>query len=85
MGDRLGPWPEATVATLADLGLAEDEIARHLRIDRAMVRHLHRRAQRGDGMPAWFDPPGRLDPPQGAQASAGCAWLMALARWLCRR
>ena len=48
--DHLGPWPEATIAMLADLGLAEDEIARHLQVDRAMVRHLRHRAGLGDSL-----------------------------------
>lgn len=63
--ERLGPWPEATVAMFEDLGLAEDEIARHLRIDPTTVRHLRKRAALPDVLPPWFDAPDPrpLDPP----------------------
>ena len=48
--DHLGPWPDATVAMFADLGLAEDEIARHLQIDRKMVRLLRQCAGKRDSL-----------------------------------
>jgi hypothetical protein len=79
--DHLGPWPEATVAMFADLGLAEDEIARHLRIDPAMVRDLHRRAARQDmalpPLPLTLPVPGR-------RRWRICRWLGALCDRLSR-
>ena len=76
--DHLGPWPEATVAMFADLGLAENEIARHLRIDPAMVRDLHRRAARHD----IAVPPVPL--PERRRWRI-CRWLGALCDRLARR
>ena len=94
MGAHLGPWPEATVAMFADLGLAEDEIARHLRIDRAKVRQLQQRAGRPDGLPPWVGPaeppdaPALPDPPDPAPAPRRwccCALVRAFIERLCRR
>lgn len=92
MREHLGPWPEATVAMFEDLGLAEDEIARHLRIDPAMVRHLRRRAALPDVLPPWFDPPEPTppeptapDPPPPGKGWRCCAWLAAWLERLCRR
>lgn len=53
-----------------DLGLAEDEIARHLRIDRALVRALHRRARDTTTSPPRWWP---------------CRWLRALCAKYCGR
>lgn len=85
MADDLGPWPEATVTMFEDLGLAEDEIAQHLQIDRATVRHLRRRAGAPDVLPPWFDPPDPPVSPPSPQRGQCCAWLRAFIERLCRR
>lgn len=69
LDDQLGPWPEATVAMFDDLGLAEDEIARHLRIEPAKVRQLRARAAAPDALPPWVDPP--AIPPTGPMPPQG--------------
>ncbi|WP_439140009.1 hypothetical protein [Roseicyclus sp.] len=77
--DHLGPWPEATIAMLADLGLAEDEIARHLRIDRALVRHLRHRAAQRDSLSV-------AQNPQAASCTwCPCRWQAALRALFGRR
>lgn len=95
--EHLGPWPEATVAMFEDLGLAEDEIARHLRIDPTTVRHLRKRAALPDVLPPWFDapdprpldpPPPDPPPPDPSQRRLGRrfrGWLKARLERLCRR
>jgi hypothetical protein len=62
MIEDIGPWPEATVAMFEDLGLAEDEIARHLRIEPATVRQLRARAAAPEALPPWLDPPSEPSP-----------------------
>ncbi len=69
MAEDLGPWPEATVVMFEDLGLAEDEIARHLRIEPAKVRQLRARATAPDALPPWLDPP--VVPPPGPMPPQG--------------
>lgn len=49
----LGPDPEQTVATLADLGLSDDEIARYFRVSAEAVHRLRARPARVS--PAGFD------------------------------
>lgn len=39
---RLGPMPLRSVATLADLGLDDGEIARYYRVDRQTIARLRR-------------------------------------------
>lgn len=75
----------------ADLGLAEDEIARHLRIDPAMVRDLHRRAARKDMTlppvpPVPLPVPEPLpDPVPGRGRWRVCRWLGVLCDRVSRR
>jgi hypothetical protein len=87
-GEHLGPWPEATVVMFEDLGLAEHEIARHLRIDPRTVRDLRQRARAEDVLPPWFDPPQDAanppDPPAPAPRWRCCARLRALLERFCR-
>lgn len=77
--DHLGPWPEATVAMFADLGLAEDEIARHLQIDRAMVRRLRHHAGMDGRVSA------NQNPAEGHCALCPCRWLGLLQQRFRRR
>jgi DNA-binding transcriptional regulator LsrR (DeoR family) len=63
----------------ADLGLAEDEIARHLQIDRAMVRRLHHNADM-DGRVSV-----RQNPAEGHCALCPCLWLGVLQQQFRRR
>ncbi|MBF9046506.1 hypothetical protein LSUCC0031_05180 [Rhodobacterales bacterium LSUCC0031] len=86
--DHLGPWPEATVAMFADLGLGEDEIARHLQIDRTMVRRLLARA--GDAhrlsvTTRTAPQRGAIPPLQGKRAWCPYQWMRFLFQRLWRR
>lgn len=87
--DHLGPWPEATVTMFEDLGLAEDEIARHMQIDKATVRQLRERATTTDARLPWLDLPDLPDlsapPPAKPKAWRWASGLWALIARLLRR
>jgi hypothetical protein len=80
--DHLGPWPEATVTMFEDLGLAEDEIARHLQIDETTVRQLRERAIATDARPPWLNAPDLSDLPDLSgppiPKAKACRWATGL-------
>jgi hypothetical protein len=39
----LEPWPQTALATLVDLGMSDDKIAKYLAIDEDFVRRLRER------------------------------------------
>lgn len=42
--ERLGPWPEKSIATLSDLGLTEVEVARYFHVDPTLIHRLRKDA-----------------------------------------
>jgi hypothetical protein len=37
---QLGPWPRLALATLVDLGMSDDKIAKYLSVDEGCVKRL---------------------------------------------
>jgi len=71
-GGRLGPAPVCVVATLADLGLDDGEIAAYYNVDASLVARLRRAAESRSG--------GLALRPEETEGPADCLRRIALGR-----